>query len=156
VDSLGANERQLTANAWSSQVPAWRPGGRELVFYANPEGREQLFVLDVATRAVRRLTRSSGNDTAPSVSPDGRSVAFVSDRDAPSRDGPGDLYVLDIASAAVSRLTRDLAVQGQPGWTRDGARITFNASATGVSEVHVIGRDGSGLVRLTRGTEGIR
>jgi TolB protein len=150
-DSAGQNVRALTANAWSSQVPSWLPNGREVVIYANPDGRDQLFVLDVNTRAVRPLTSSPGNDTAPAVSRDGRFVAFNSDR-----AGTNDLYVLNVASGAVSRLTTGLAVRGQPSWSRNGERILFSAGGTGVEEVYVIRRDGSGLTRVTHGTEGIR
>ena len=151
VDTLGRNQSQLTSNRWSSQVPSWTTGGKELVFYANPEGREQLFVLDIASRDVRPLTRSGGNDTAPSVSPDGRAVAFNSDR-----DGLSDLYLLDIRSGAVRRLTTGLQVRSQPGWSRDGRQLLFSALETGVDEVYRIGQDGSGLVRLTKGWEGVR
>jgi len=91
------------------------------------------------------------NDTAPSVSFDGRFVAFNSDR-----DGPGDLYVLEVSSGQVTRLTTALGVRSQPSWSRDGARLLFSATSTGVDEVYVIGRDGSGLRRLTHGTDGVR
>jgi TolB protein len=151
IDTLGRNERQLTSNQWSSQVPSWRPGGDEIVFYANPEGREQLFVMAVRTRAARPLHTSRANDTAPAVSPDGRYVAFNSDR-----DGPGDLYRLEVSSGTVTRLTRELGVRGQPSWSRDGSRLLFSATSTGLDEVYVIGRDGSGLARLTRGATGVR
>jgi Tol biopolymer transport system component len=151
TDTLGRNERTLTANRWSSQVPSWTSGGTELVFYANPGGHDQLFVMNLATRAVRPLHASRANDTAPAASPDGRWVAFNSDR-----DGPGDLYVLEIASGNVTRLTTGLAVRSQPGWSRDGARLLFSATSTGVDEIYVVGRDGSGLVRLTHGTTGVR
>jgi len=151
VDTLGGNERVLTANRWSSQVPSWRPGGDGLVFYANPDGHDQLFVMSVATRVVRPLLLSGANDTAPSVSPDGRLVAFNSDR-----DGPGDLYVLAVASGQATRLTTGLGVRSQPSWSRDGTHILFSATSTGVDEVYVVGRGGSGLRRLTRGTDGVR
>jgi len=151
VDTLGRNERVLTANRWSSQVPSWCPGGDELVFYANPDGHDQLFLMNLATRAVRPLHVSRANDTAPSVSSDGRFVAFNSDR-----DGSGDLYVLEVASGQVSRLTTGLGVRSQPSWSRDGTRLLFSATSTGVDEVYVIGRDGSGLQRLTHGTDGVR
>ena len=105
----------------------------------------------MATRAARPLTQSAGNDTAPAVSPDGRLVAFVSDR-----DGGSDLFVLDIASGDVSRVTRGLSVRGQASWSADGRRMLVSAMATGVSEVYSVGRDGSGVTRLTKGTEGLR
>ena len=152
VDSSGRHERQLTGNAWSSQVPSWRPGDREIVFYANPSGVDQLFVMNVASGEVRPLMTSKSNDTAPSVSPDGRFIAFQSDRGG---DRP-DLYLLDLSTQDVKRLTTGLAVRSQASWSRDGMRLLFSGVGTGVDEVYVIHRDGTGLTRLTHGTEGTR
>jgi TolB protein len=94
---------------------------------------------------------SDANDTAPAVSPDGAFVAFNSDR-----DGGSDLYLLEIASGSVRRLTTGLEVRSQAGWSGDGNRLVFSGSGLGVDDVFVIGRDGRGLMRLTRGAEGLR
>ncbi|MGH7695956.1 MAG: TolB family protein, partial [Gemmatimonadaceae bacterium] len=152
TDSAGANDRQLTQNTWSSQVPSWMPNGAAIVFFANPEGREQLYSMELGSGTVRRLATSIGNDAAPSVSPDGRFVAFHSDR----ASGALDLWILEIATGAVSRLTNGLQVRSQASWSRDGTRILFSGSGSGVDEVYSINRDGSGLTRLTRGFEGTR
>jgi TolB protein len=160
VDSVGNNERQLTRNAWSSQVPSWRPGTSELVFFANPDGREQLFTIDVGSLAARPLTTSGHNDQTPAVSPDGRWVVFTSDR-----DGSRDLYLFDYRSTAVSRLTKGMDVWSQPSWSRDGNKLVFSALSElggsrpppeGIHDIFIINRDGSGLQRLTRGLEGVR
>ena len=153
IDADGKNERQLTKNSWSSQVPTWMPGDHEIVFYANPRGTDQLFLMNVDTGRVRQFLQSSTNDRAPSLSRDGRFLAFHSDRGGGDGD---DLYVLDRSTNAVTRLTSGLSVRCQPGWTRDGRRIVFSGNGTGVDEVYVVGRDGKGLTRLTRGTEGTR
>jgi Tol biopolymer transport system component len=143
VDSAGRRERQLTANAWSSQVPSWSPDGGRLAFYADPRGRDQLFVLDLRSGAVTALASSAGADNAPAFSPDGRSVAFVS-----TRDGPRDLYRVDVATG-VTRLTTGLDVWAQPHWSPDGSRILVSAMATGVDQLYVVGAQGTGLARLT-------
>jgi len=151
VDSLGARDTALTSGTFSSQVPSWSPDGRTLVFYANPQGRDQLFLMDLATRAVRPLASSPGEDRAPSFSPDGARVAFTS-----TRDGGNQLFVLDVAAGTTRRLFDGLEVMGQPGWSRDGRRLVFNATYRGTSEVFVGNVDGTSLVRLTKGYEGTR
>jgi TolB protein len=147
----GTNERQLTKNTWSSQVASWFPGDLEIAFYANPSGRDQLFVLNIDSGAVRPLLVDKANDYAPSVSPDGKQVAFTSDRDSES-----DLYILDVAPGTVTRLTTNAKVRGQPCWSRDARRFLFAGAATGVYEVYTIQVDGTNMTRLTHGTEGIR
>jgi Tol biopolymer transport system component len=49
-----------------------------------------------------------------------------------------------------------LQVRGQPSWSRNGQQLLFSATGTGTDEVYIINVDGSGLQRLTRGSEGIR
>jgi TolB protein len=122
------------------------------VFHANPNGRDQLYQMNVATRTVTPIAASAGNNTAPAFSPDGRFIAFNSDREA----GWSDLYVFDIARDLATRLTFRMRVRSQPSWSSDGKRILFSALETGADEVYFVNADGSGLRRLTRGTEGTR
>jgi TolB protein len=56
----------------------------------------------------------------------------------------------------VTRLTSGLDIWSQPSWSSDGRRLLFSARAKGVQDIYVVAADGSGLVRLTRGFEGVR
>jgi TolB protein len=124
IDSSGGSEKALTTNRWSSQVASWFPDGREIAFHANPDGHDQLFVMDVFdSQRVRPLVTSNANDESPAVSHDGRFVVFTSDR-----DGGRDLYLLTRASGNVTRLTSGLRVYSQPSWSHDGRRLVFSAA----------------------------
>jgi TolB protein len=151
IDADGRNERRLTSNAWSSQVPTWTHDSKGLVLYANPAGRDQLFRMDVATGAVSPLSPSAGNDTAPSLSPDGRYLVFNS-----TRDGARDLYRLALESGQVMRLTNGMDIWSQPSWSPDGRTILFSARQNGVQDIYRMNADGSGVTRITRGAEGMR
>ncbi len=62
-------------------------------------------------------------------SPDGRHLAFVSDR-----DGNGEIYVLDLASDEAINLTRNSADDAAPNWSPDGEHIAFVSNrGTGTS-----------------------
>jgi TolB protein len=142
VDSLGRRERQLTANAWSSQVPTWSPDSRRLAWFANPQGRDQLFIMDLKSPggALVPIAASLGTDMTPAWSPDGRTLAFVS-----TRDGPRDLYRVEIADGRVLRLTSGLDVWSQPSWSPDGQRLLFSAKTGDVDRIYVVNADGTGL-----------
>ena len=60
----------------------------------------------------------------PTVSPDGREIAFVSDR-----DGPGDFYAMNADGSGVRRLTTNGGHSGRAYWSADGQRLFISLPA---------------------------
>ena len=75
---------------------------------------------------IRRLTDTSGNDSSPSWSPDGRSIAFTSDR-----DGNREIYVMDANGDNLRNLTNESSQDRHPSWSPDGLSIAFNLRPRG-------------------------
>ena len=71
------------------------------------------------------VASSPRDDGSPSLSPDGRLIAFSTARWTPPGDDDADIAIYDIASRAVRQLTSGRAVDGVPKWSRDGTRIAF-------------------------------
>ena len=69
-----------------------------------------------------RLTRNEAWDSSPAWSPDGRRIAFQSDR-----DGAGEIYAMDGDGSNQTRLTRDLASDMEPALSPDGRRMAFES-----------------------------
>lgn len=83
---------------------AWSPDGSFLAFAGGDGGNVSIFMADVRSAEVKRLTSTGGNDFMPTWSPDGKRIAFISDR-----DGVGsatDLWVVVADGSSVTRLTR--------------------------------------------------
>ena len=78
-DGDGANPRRLYAGL-AALAPAASPDGRAVAFMSNVAGNWDIYVLDVASSQVRRLTDHPASDGLPAWSPDGQAIAFVSDR----------------------------------------------------------------------------
>ena len=76
------------------------------------EGRFHLFVLDLATRRVTRLTFGRSNNENPTWSPDGRHLAFASDR-----TGDYEIFRIPAAGGEPFQLTRARGASS-PAWTR--------------------------------------
>ncbi|TVR21727.1 MAG: hypothetical protein EA396_07275 [Anaerolineaceae bacterium] len=100
---------------------------RRIVYFGmSDDGAFDLFLHDLLTGENQQLTRESGNNTHPAVSPDGRLLAFRSDR-----GGVGSIYIMDLASREVVALTGREADDHMPGWSPDGAHIVFASDRRG-------------------------
>jgi Tol biopolymer transport system component len=66
------------------------------------------------------VTNFAGVQAQPSLSPDGRSVAFVS-----NRDGHYNIYVGLISGGSLIQITNDLNLKSRPSWSPDGSAIAF-------------------------------
>ena len=91
-----------------------------------------------------RLTVHDAFDASPDWSPDGRRIAFDSDR-----DGNWEVYVMNADGSGVTRLTDNGAADEFPAWSPDGRRIAFESNRDGNWEIYVMNADGSGVTRLT-------
>jgi len=89
--------------------------------------RSHLYVVDVASRKVEQVTSGDFDDSQPRWSPDGRRLAFVSERGTdPDRENNSDIFVVDAAAAATPvRLTQWAGPDDSPTWSPDGSRIAY-------------------------------
>jgi Tol biopolymer transport system component/predicted Ser/Thr protein kinase len=75
-----------------------------------------------------RLTSDVGWTDSPAISPDGKMLAYVSDR---SGDGNLDIWVQQIPEGPPARLTRHAADDTDPSFSADGSRIAFHSTRLG-------------------------
>ncbi|MEY2474746.1 MAG: TolB protein [Actinomycetota bacterium] len=91
-----------------------------------------------------RLTTDPGQDDQPAWSPDGRQIAFISNR--PLGSGAPFLYVMDADGSDQHQVGAEIA--WTPSWSPDG-RLVYQEAPGG--KLHVINADGTGLLTLTNG-----
>jgi dipeptidyl aminopeptidase/acylaminoacyl peptidase len=104
----------------------------------NYERRVHLFSISVGGGEPRQLTEGDWDDGSASWSPDGRRVAFTSDRSQDRWRWPaGDIWVMDVASGALQRLTDESLHCGAPAWSPDGLSLAFAASPRRHPDGHV-------------------
>ncbi len=99
----------------------------------------------VTVLSVRRLTNNDAGDSGPQWSPDGRQIAFNTDRD----DGNSEIYVMESDGSDPRNLTNNDASDFHPSWSPDGRQIAFTSYRDGDSEIYVMGSDGSDPRNLT-------
>ncbi|PAW67815.1 MAG: hypothetical protein B9S34_04360 [Opitutia bacterium Tous-C1TDCM] len=100
-----------------AQDPTLSPDGRTLVF----SWRGDLWSVPTAGGTARALTRHPARDTAPSFSPDGQRLAFLSER----LPGP-QVYVMPAAGGAAEALTAHSEGYALDGWYPDGSALLVN------------------------------
>jgi Tol biopolymer transport system component len=127
-------------------------GGRgQIVFASERDGNLELYMQNVDGSGLRRLTTNPASDITPVWSPDGKQVAFVSDRDHPEKE----IYLLNVADLSVTRLTNNQEQENNPAWSPDGKRIVYVAVGQDkVSQIYVMNADGSNPQRLTEAAVG--
>ncbi|CAA9231861.1 MAG: tolB protein precursor, periplasmic protein involved in the tonb-independent uptake of group A colicins [uncultured Acidimicrobiales bacterium] len=85
----------------------------------------------------------------PAWSPEGRQIAFASDRDG----GNLDIFVAPTAptdaGAPPTKVFSSPGLDGEPAWSPDGTKLAFASDRDGAPQVYVANRDGSGVVKLT-------
>jgi TolB protein len=162
---MGADGRhvRLVAPTGSSHggsyTPEWSPDGKRIVFSssaATPENPE-IYAVRPDGSGLRRLTftkgdaHTLGDDGWPTWSPDGRRIAFSS-----NRTGSGEVWIMNADGSGQRRIAglprRD---DWAPVFSPDGSQIAFHSlDAIGRTELYLVRPDGRGLTKLgVRGEE---
>jgi len=129
----GADLRRLTSHRAVTTYPSASPDGRRLVYrrivrtagfawdLRNIEVNSEVFVSDVDGSNETNLSDSAAFDGWPAWSPDGRRIAFASNRAGPAN--VGQIFVVDADGSNLVQVTSGPWSHVQPAWSHDGERI---------------------------------
>jgi len=112
--------------------PRLSPDGKSVAYVVNRIDRDAngyraaIWVAPLdGSEEPRQLTSGGRSDTSPRWSPDGRWLAFVSNRDGEDEKAHGELYVLPAAGGEPRRLTHGKESVESIAWSPDSTRIAF-------------------------------
>jgi Tol biopolymer transport system component len=135
--------------------PTWSPDGQTIVVTGIAGGLANLYAVNLTTGQSRALTQDRYTALHPAFSPDGRTIAFVTEQ------GPGadfeqltyGIYRLALLDLETSRVTLVPNMAGtkntSPQWTRDGSGLYFVSNRTGIPNVYRVDIATGELAKLT-------
>jgi len=160
----GSGQNRLTNNSDSDKDPSWGPTtasapvetaeplatvGTRIVYASREPGYySDIYVMDADGSDRTKIVDSPQLDGAPSWSPDGSKIAFVSGRDFAAHGN--EIYTVDSDGTGVERLTEAPGFSLDPSWSPDGSKIVFKSNRNdNTYEIYITDADGSNVTRLT-------
>lgn len=125
--------------------PTQSPDGSVVVFSGLAgDGHSDLYLFHLAEGRLERLTHDWYQDSDPDFSPDGRKIAFSSDRTPGGDRGSRNIFIYDRQTGRIRALTRGDHVDTEPAWSRRGDRLAFVSDRSGTPQIHLVDLRGEG------------
>ncbi|WP_027177241.1 PD40 domain-containing protein [Maridesulfovibrio hydrothermalis] len=140
--------KRTLAESWAIEVsPDFDRTGEKMVFTSARFGNPHIFILDMKSGVVTRVTREGKYNTNPTISPDGRYVAFARQTPLGHR-----IFVHDLKNGQERQLTFGPGSDEDPAFGPDGYFLAFSSSRTGEYQIYLTTRHGDPAMRVPTGS----
>jgi len=136
----------LERSAGIDVSPSIDKTGSLMAFTSSRLGGPQIFLKDLRSGSVRRVSQAGGYNTDPSISPDGTVIAY-----ARQHGGGHRIYVQDLVTGQERQLTFGPGSDEQPAFAPDSYFIAFTSTRNGKKEIFITTRNGGQPRRLPTG-----
>jgi TolB protein len=130
-------------------APAFSPDGRKLVLtLGGADGNLDIFVMNIATKAIQRLTTNRSIDTEGTWSPDGKTIYFTSDR-----SGGPQVYRVSTSGGTPQRVTFEGSYNARPRLSPDGSKLAMVHLDRGNYRIAVLDLERENFLVLSAGSQ---
>jgi dipeptidyl aminopeptidase/acylaminoacyl peptidase len=143
VDVPSGHANQITSgDEWNDTDPQWSPDGRKIAFVSNRTGRAfdenrdtDVWVIDASGGSLTKISDHPVPDNSPRWSPDGQTIAFLSD---PLDRSHPKIWLAPSVVGAPSRLAADGLDLIPTGlrWSEGGRALYFETGVKGTNQVY--------------------
>ena len=151
----GKRDRDIVIRGVDEIVsPTWSADGHAIAFTGMRQGLTDLYVYDLGTTTLSRLTNDAYADLQPAWAPDSRHIVFATDRFSTDlgvlQVGPLQLAVIDTSGGAIEQVRALSAGKHiNPQWSPDGTALYFVGDPDGVPNVYRLTIDTGRVDQLT-------
>ena len=121
VPQNGGAAEAVNSGSLPARRPRWSPTGNAIVYQAQAEHADQVWLYDVGNADARRIGAGHFFDQQPSWHPDGERIIYSSDR----RDSGFDLWELDLPTGLTWRVSHLAGDETEPAWSADGEDLVY-------------------------------
>jgi dipeptidyl aminopeptidase/acylaminoacyl peptidase len=127
--------------AWAINTAAWSPDGNTLAVVLQETHWDKIWLIPSSGGTPKELTFGQGEDEDPVYSPDGKGIAFDSNRGLAEER---HIWIVSAAGGEPKRLTSLDGIESLPRWSADSESIRFQWRSTlGASATYSQGIDGA-------------
>ena len=126
-------------------VPAWSPDGEWIIYDFTTTGASgDIWKIRPDGTEPAQLTLDPASETAPTYSPDGSTIVYLS-----AQDGDAELFLMNDDGTNVRQLTNNNDSDSAPAWSPDSSRIAFVSGRDGDNEIWVMDANGENVTQVT-------
>lgn len=160
IDLDGGDVKRLTPNVINPSHPVWSPDGKKILFqvyngsdptYSISDPLYSIYIVNPDGTGLTDLTKTLGFGYHPVWSPDGKKIAFLSDKKTlgfdPDQYVTYGLYVMNTDGSGVLKISDSSGYY--PSWSPDSKAIAFISETSGKLQLYRVNSDGTTLLALT-------
>ncbi len=145
-DIISGKRRLVSYQKGINSGGVFTPDSRSILLRISKSGVSDIYRINLKNLKITQITNGprGAMNVEPVVSPDGKTIAFSSDR-----SGKPMIYTMDMNGGNVKRLTFAGVYNSTPAWSPDGRLIAFSGFDRGHFDIFVIDSNGRNIKRLT-------
>ena len=149
MNADGSNVHMVTNGNGFFSFPDYSPDASRIAFNgtaSDADITDNIYVINANGTGFKQLT-TDGNNDYPTFSPNGKQIAFISDR-----TGVEQVWVMNADGSNQTQVSHSGVTEDQvPDWSPNGKKIAFERGDIGSGRIWVMNADGSHPVELTAG-----